>query len=105
MELLVGRLWLQRRERQFDVSPWYQRGEHSCSIIGVLPDETPIGRHQYHNGKTSIGKILLIAKILVRRDDRSETLCLCRAQKFAVLQGMPSTLKRGDDFVITQRMA
>ena len=65
----------------------------------------PVAHHQHHDHKPPIRKILLIARVFVRGDDRSETFNFRSAQELAVLQSMPSALNCGGDLVIAQGMA
>ncbi|HEY2019412.1 MAG TPA: hypothetical protein VGH38_38150, partial [Bryobacteraceae bacterium] len=85
------------RKRQFDVDARRQRGEGFCHIVGVLSDEPPIGSHQHHDRQTAIRKILLIAEIFIRGDDRGKALRFRRTEKLAVFQCLPAALKCGDD--------
>jgi hypothetical protein len=71
----------------------------------VLTDQAPVGAHQNQDGETARRQILLVAKVLIRGDERGKPFRLGSAQSFAVLEALPSALKGGRDFVAWQRTA
>jgi len=72
---------LSLREKQLDVCPWRQCSDRLSDVVEVLPNETPVGGHQDNDRKTVSLKVLLVAKILIRRDECREALGFGRPQE------------------------
>lgn len=88
---------IHRRESQFEIGTRAKSGNRGCNRVRVRADSRPTGGQQHHDGEAAAGEILLIAKILIGRDDGFETGGLGGAQEVTVLQIAPvSFVGRGD---------
>lgn len=96
---------LQWRKEQLDVRSWGQRSDRVSDMVEVLPNEAPVGGHQDHDGQTVSLQVLLVAEILVRRDQCRKALGFGGTQELAVLQRLPTVLERRDDVVTRKGVA
>ncbi len=77
IERLLPRVGLgQGPEGQFDVIPGRQHRHRFNDGISVLPDAPPIRGKQDKYRQSAAGQVLLIAEILIRRDDGGEAFHL-----------------------------
>ncbi|MGE0291845.1 MAG: hypothetical protein AB7P97_05785 [Hyphomonadaceae bacterium] len=59
----------------------------------------PVRRIDHDHGDTPLRKVLLIAKILVRRDEDLESVALGRRKQRAILKLIPTAFERRFDIV------
>jgi hypothetical protein len=71
----------------------------------MFANSSPVGGPQDENRETPTCKVLLVAQVLVSRDDEIETVCLCRRKQFAVPKLVPAKPERCVDVVTRERMA
>ena len=57
---------------------------------------------KYHQSNDSSLTVLLLRKILIRRDEKLKTSLLCGQQKLAIFQGAPTELACKNHFVRRQ---
>ena len=91
-----------RRKWEFDVGPRCQGADRPRHIAEVLSDEAPICSLEHEDGEAPIRKILLVAKVLIGRDDCRKAFGFGGVQQLAILQVLPTALKGCDNLMIGQ---
>ncbi len=71
----------------------------------VLLQSRPMIGPQFQDGKTSAGKILLMAQVLVANDQQLETRFLSGSEESAVFESAPTHLHSGQNLVRSQGVA
>lgn len=82
------------RKRDLSIVSWDNAIECFDDILDVVLDPRPAGGGQYQNGETQPIKVLLLADVLVRRDQYVELL-IRSAEKFAIGQAGPTHFECG----------
>lgn len=69
----------------------------------MLADSPPVRGRQNEDRQFAPGKLLLVAKVLIGRDDKIEVFSLSRREQCAVLKRLPSPLVSGADVMANRK--